>query len=191
MKYPITALLCLLALCPSCFSQDQPIGKSLPTVFLNPTIENKDGASVATTTEKGSYSGDEDMKLFITLKNTGKKSFDIFPSDVESFYKIEVTGPGEKKLLPKKLPRSDHEQLFGSSQNSFVSLNSEEVSPGQTKKAVVWLNNLFDMSLPGTYKVTALTVFQSGTKGEDFINIEAKPLTIKVLSAPPLSQWVN
>ncbi|PQV63391.1 hypothetical protein B1R32_11246 [Abditibacterium utsteinense] len=198
MQKPLHTLFFALILCSACFSQTQPrqrpaLVPSTPanSNSIDPLIETREGANLTATMDKEAYPGTEPIKLTIALKNTGTKPFGLLRLDVEWFYVIEVTGPDGKKL-PFKKPRRSVYAAF-SIQNPSP-LDMRDVRPGETQKAVVWLSNLFDMSIPGSYTVTTSTTFRMGKeKSPDqvFVDIKSEPVTVKVTSAPPLSQWLN
>ncbi|PQV63393.1 hypothetical protein B1R32_11248 [Abditibacterium utsteinense] len=188
-KFLLSILLALI-FCSASYSQQQPEeSKKLLSSAGGPRIDNQSGAGLALTTDKVQYRSMEPVKVTIALKNTGERTFKILPVDVEWFYTIDVVGPDGKKLPFKKPRRSIYKALTGSNRNGQM-VDEEEVHPRQTKSAVVWLSNLFDMSAPGSYKVTASTIFLLGTGG-DTVNIEAKPITVEVTSTAPVSQWLD
>lgn len=188
MHKPFITLFFALILCSACFSQTRQIKPLTSPAYLNPIIETKEGASITATTDEEAYSGTEPVKLTIALKNTGTKTFQFPFVDAEWFYQIEVTGPDGKKL-PFKKPRSFSDQ--GLDPNPF---SGKPMRPGQTQRAVVWLSNLFDMSVPGSYTVTTSTTFCVGplnSAKQVSVDIKSELVTVKVTSAPPLSQWLD
>jgi hypothetical protein len=176
-----------LLLCSIGYSQEQPnlTAKISPTIS-GPRIKSKNGANVSLSTEMKQFSGEQTIKLTLSLKNTGDKEFEILLMDVDRFYQIEVIGPDGKPLTLKKPKRSIYKALADKN-NQMV--DEESVRPGKTIKAMVWLSNLYDMTAVGTYKINAKTVFLLGNAAET-VEIKAEQISIEVITAPPLSQWL-
>lgn len=135
--------------------------------------------SIDITSKKNSFYGGEPVWVDITLKNNGGGNpwFSLDP--VEDFYDIQVTGLyGVVDDSPSRFMR----RFAGSIPGYYL-------RRGKDLSGSVALNNLFDMSLAGTYRIKVAKRFRlKNAKGEP-VTITSNTLEVKVTSDAPISQW--
>ena len=95
---------------------------------------------------KRSYHVDEDIVLATYLKNTNKMSEQVERTSSLGIYSIEVIKPDQQKA--ELSPLGKEMKIQQRSSKSTLSLTS-----GQSFPVSFELNKLFDMAMPGIYKV--------------------------------------
>ncbi len=184
MKKLLLATTIALSFAPACFAQEKSGDER--KLFVRRTSElsmiqlEEDSVRITTAMQKKQYGGGEDAILQITIKNMGTKPFGnpyiSLNDEVYEFYDIDVVDQTGRKIPQLKIPP----RSITGGQTGWG------LAPGQTQKASVWLNNLFDFSYGGLYKVTVSKTFRKDGK---LITISSEPIEFERTSGKPIATW--
>ncbi len=125
-------------------------------------------------TNKRVYSPGENIVLTSTLTNTGKESTNIERTSSLYAYLIELSQPNGLKA--DLSPRGMETRRKAPSHISTLLLN-----PGQSFPATFNLNELFDMTTPGTYKVFVRRVVNSKKNFLVFVDVPSDAVLIRIM----------
>ena len=105
-----------------------------------------EGYELSLSTEKNEVLPDEPIFVRIALRNSGESDATIVRLPFLPFCKIEVRS-AKDEIAPLT--------LFGKSASKLFSVMTQPLAKGDEFVVIVQLNRLYDMTLPGRYKVTA------------------------------------
>lgn len=185
MKKLLIATAFVLALAPACFSQERTEAESAAArqKYLDSKmiVLEEDAARITTDMNKAQYQGGENFVLHINLKNVGTKYFGnshigLGNDKVYNFYNIEVVDQTGAKLARQKIIQLP----------DLTAIRGWGLRPGQTQKAIVWLNNMFDFPYGGKFKVTVSKTFR---KDGQLITITSDPVEFEITTKKLVAEW--
>ncbi len=148
----------------------------------------KAGMDMTLSIKKATPAG-EPMALEIELRNVGKQILRYGPTDAGYGDFQILVKDGARKPVP--LTRTGKASAVQTRPTEFTKFSPRPIGPGEGYVTIFNLTLLYDLTLPGKYRVSVATeVYPPGSpkNGKEFV-IEATGLTFEVTSAaPPVSK---
>jgi hypothetical protein len=144
-----------------------------------PQYASAEGFALTATTTKKEFSPCEPIMVEIALSNATSQALSLECFGTKNDYDEHVLDKGGREVPATQLGVASQIKRFGGGGRIMAT-----IQPGNALRGYVTINQIFDMSLPGSYSIVIERAVPKQT-GEGRVTLKSFPIEIEVLGTSP------
>lgn len=120
------------------------------TSFVEQTYSQmvqSNGIAISLVLDTNRFATSQQIFLGSALKNIGTNRTEVFFASVDARFRFEVAGPNQK-AVPRTLYGQHKMSTFDIGPQPFI-----RMEPGESRSDIIPLSRMFDMTMPGEYRI--------------------------------------